>query len=383
MFVKKRDGRKQKFNKEKIITAIESAFESVDGEVSEQAIKKAKEIANYIESLNKYMDVEEIQDIVEDKLMKSTRRDVAKHYILYREERTKARENTIDKVVDGIVEQTDEYWLEENSNKDATLAPTMRDYVAGAVSTDKSMRYLLAKDIVEAHKNGIIHFHDMDYFIQPIYNCCLINLEDMLQNGTVISGTMIDKPHMFSTACTISTQIIAQVASSQYGGQSINIAHLSPFVEESRKTLRKENPDLTETQIDRLLQKDIATGVQTLQYQVVTLMTTNGQAPFITFYMNINDCEDGQQRKDLARVIEEILNQRILGVKNEKGVYVTVAFPKLIYVLDYNNTYEGSEYYYLTKLSAKCTAKRMTPDYISAKIMRELKKNDVYSCMGK
>lgn len=383
MFVKKRDGRKQKFNKEKIITAIESAFESVDGEVSEQAVKKAKEIANYIESLNKYMDVEEIQDIVEDKLMKSTRRDVAKHYILYREERTKARENTIDKVVDGIVEQTDEYWLEENSNKDATLAPTMRDYVAGAVSTDKSMRYLLAKDIVEAHKNGIIHFHDMDYFIQPIYNCCLINLEDMLQNGTVISGTMIDKPHMFSTACTISTQIIAQVASSQYGGQSVNIAHLSPFVEESRKTLRKENPDFTEAQIDRLLQKDIATGVQTLQYQVVTLMTTNGQAPFITFYMNINDCEDGQQRRDLARVIEEILNQRILGVKNEKGVYVTVAFPKLIYVLDDNNTYEGSEYYYLTKLSAKCTAKRMTPDYISAKIMRELKKNDVYSCMGK
>lgn len=382
MLVIKRDGRKQKFNSNKIINAVQSAFEKVDGEITKQATDKAKEIAKYVESLNKTMTVEEIQDIVENKLMASSRKDVAKEYILYRQERTMARENTIDKVVDGIVNQTDDYWMNENSNKDATLAVTMRDYVAGAVSTDKSKRFYLPKDVVEAHNQGIIHFHDMDYFMQPIYNCCLINLEDMLQNGTVISGTKIDKPHKFSTACTIATQAIAQVASSQYGGQSISLSHLSPFVEESRKTFRKKHPSFTEEQIEELVQEDIESGVQTIQYQVITLMTTNGQAPFITVFMDINEAEEGQPREDLALVIQEVLKQRIRGVKNEKGVYITPAFPKLIYALDENNIHENSQYYYLTELAAKCTAKRMTPDYISNKVQRQLKNGDTYTCMG-
>ena len=383
MFVTKRDGRKQKFNNEKIINAVQSAFKQIDGEITKQAIDKSKEIAKYIESLNKAMTVEEIQDIVENKLMASSRKDVAKEYILYRQERTLARENTIDKVVDGIVNQTDDYWMHENSNKDATLAVTMRDYVAGAVSTDKSKRFYLPKDVVEAHNQGIIHFHDMDYFMQPIYNCCLINLEDMLQNGTVISGTKIDKPHKFSTACTIATQAIAQVASSQYGGQSISLSHLSPFVEESRKTFRKKHPNFTEEQIEELVQEDIDSGVQTIQYQVITLMTTNGQAPFITVFMDINEAEEGKPREDLALVIQEVLKQRIRGVKNEKGVYITPAFPKLIYALDENNIYEDSQYYYLTELAAKCTAKRMTPDYISNKVQRQLKNGDTYTCINK
>ena len=382
MFVTKRDGRRQKFNADKIVNAIQSAFEKVDGEITKQATDKAKEIAKYVESLNKTMNVEKIQDIVENKLMASSRKDVAKEYILYREERNKARENTIDKVVDGIVNQTDDYCMNENSNKDATLAVTMRDYVAGAVSTDKSKRFYLPKDVVEAHNQGIIHFHDMDYFMQPIYNCCLINLEDMLQNGTVISGTKIDKPHKFSTACTIATQAIAQVASSQYGGQSISLSHLSPFVEETRKTLTKKHPSFTKEQIEELVKEDIESGVQTIQYQVITLMTTNGQAPFITVFMDINEVEDGQQKKDLALVIEAVLRQRTLGVKNEKGVYITPAFPKLIYALDENNIHEDSEYYYLTELAAKCTAKRMTPDYISNKVQRQLKNGDTYTCMG-
>ena len=382
MFVIKRDGRKQKFNCDKIINAVQSAFEQVDGEITKFAEDKAKEIAKYIESLNKAMTVEEVQDIVENKLMASSRKDVAKEYILYRQERTLARENTIDKIVDGIVNQTDDYWMHENSNKDATLAVTMRDYVAGAVSTDKSKRFYLPKDVVEAHNQGIIHFHDMDYFMQPIYNCCLINLEDMLQNGTVISGTKIDKPHKFSTACTIATQAIAQVASSQYGGQSISLSHLSPFVEESRKTFRKKHPSFTEEQIEELVQEDIDSGVQTIQYQVITLMTTNGQAPFITVFMDINEAEEGQPREDLALVIKEVLKQRIRGVKNEKGIYITPAFPKLIYALDENNIYEDSQYYYLTELAAKCTAKRMTPDYISNKVQRQLKNGDTYTCMG-
>ena len=383
MFVTKRDGRKQKFNNEKIINAVQSAFKQIDGEITKQAIDKSKEIAKYIESLNKAMTVEEIQDIVENKLMASSRKDIAKEYILYRQERTLARENTIDKVVDGIVNQTDDYWMHENSNKDATLAVTMRDYVAGAVSTDKSKRFYLPKDVVEAHNQGIIHFHDMDYFMQPIYNCCLINLEDMLQNGTVISGTKIDKPHKFSTACTIATQAIAQVASSQYGGQSISLSHLSPFVEESRKTFRKKHPNFTEEQIEELVQEDIDSGVQTIQYQVITLMTTNGQAPFITVFMDINEAEEGQPREDLALVIQEVLKQRIRGVKNEKGVYITPAFPKLIYALDENNIHENSQYYYLTELAAKCTAKRMTPDYISNKVQRQLKNGDTYTCINK
>jgi len=382
MKVIKRDRRKVEFNKQKIIEAIENAFNDIDNEVSSEAKKKSNEIASYIESLNKDFTVEEIQDIVEEKLMATKRKDVAKRYILYREERTNARENTIDKVVEEIVNRKNDYWLHENSNKNAELCTTMRDYIAGAVSTDKSKRQLLPKDIVEAHNQGIIHFHDMDYFIQTIHNCDLINLEDMLQNGTVISGTMIEKPHRFSTACNIATQIIAQVASSQYGGQSISLAHLSAFVEDTKKTIKKHHPDFSDEIIKELVKEDISNGVQILQYQIVTLMTTNGQAPFITVYMNLGEVEEGIERENLALVIEEVLNQRIKGVKNEKGVYVTVAFPKLIYTLDDYNTYKDSKYYYLTELSAKCTAKRMVPDYISAKVMRKLKGGDVYTCMG-
>lgn len=314
--------------------------------------------------------------------MSTKRKDVAKAYITYREERTAARENTIDKTVIEIVEGTNDYWAHENSNKNAELATTQRDYIAGAVSTDESKRRLLPSEVVEAHKKGLIHFHDMDYFLQPIHNCDLINLEDMLQNGTVISGTYIDKPHKFSTACNIATQIIAQVASSQYGGQSISLAHLAPFVEDTKKSLTKKHPDFSESEINELIQEDIEDGVQTLQYQIITLMTTNGQAPFITVYMNLAEVPEGPERENLAKVIAEVLKQRIKGVKNEKGIYITPAFPKLIYALDDFNAYEGSKYYWLTELAAKCTAKRMVPDYISNKVQRELKQGQTYTCMG-
>ena len=314
--------------------------------------------------------------------MSTKRKDVAKAYITYREERTAARENTIDKTVIEIVEGTNDYWAHENSNKNAELATTQRDYIAGAVSTDESERRLLPSEVVEAHKKGLIHFHDMDYFLQPIHNCDLINLEDMLQNGTVISGTYIDKPHKFSTACNIATQIIAQVASSQYGGQSISLAHLAPFVEDTKKSLTKKHPDFSESEINELVQEDIEDGVQTLQYQIITLMTTNGQAPFITVYMNLAEVPEGPERENLAKVIAEVLKQRIKGVKNEKGIYITPAFPKLIYALDDFNAYEESKYYWLTELAAKCTAKRMVPDYISNKVQRELKQGQTYTCMG-
>lgn len=314
--------------------------------------------------------------------MATKRKDVARAYITYREERTAARENTIDKTVIEIVEGTNDYWAHENSNKNAELATTQRDYIAGAVSTDESERRLLPSEVVEAHKKGLIHFHDMDYFLQPIHNCDLINLEDMLQNGTVISGTYIDKPHKFSTACNIATQIIAQVASSQYGGQSISLAHLAPFVEDTKKSLTKKHPDFSESEINELIQEDIEDGVQTLQYQIITLMTTNGQAPFITVYMNLAEVPEGPERENLAKVIAEVLKQRIKGVKNEKGIYITPAFPKLIYALDNFNAYEGSKYYWLTELAAKCTAKRMVPDYISNKVQRELKQGQTYTCMG-
>ena len=314
--------------------------------------------------------------------MTTKRKDVARAYITYREERTAARENTIDKTVIEIVEGTNDYWAHENSNKNAELATTQRDYIAGAVSIDESERRLLPSEVVEAHKKGLIHFHDMDYFLQPIHNCDLINLEDMLQNGTVISGTYIDKPHKFSTACNIATQIIAQVASSQYGGQSISLAHLAPFVEDTKKSLTKKHPDFSESEINELVQEDIEDGVQTLQYQIITLMTTNGQAPFITVYMNLAEVPEGPERENLAKVIAEVLKQRIKGVKNEKGIYITPAFPKLIYALDDFNAYEGSKYYWLTELAAKCTAKRMVPDYISNKVQRELKQGQTYTCMG-
>ena len=379
----KRDGRKVEFDKNKIIKAMESAYKEIRKEEGlDSFLDFAKEVADDIERKGVDYSVEEIQDIVENKLMASRYKDIAKAYIIYRNKRTNARENTIDKTIDGIIERNDPYWVTENSNKNAMLETTVRDYLAGAVSTDKAKRHLLPSDIVEAHNKGIIHFHDMDYFIQHIYNCCLINLEDMLQNGTVISGTYIDKPHKFSTACNIATQIIAQVASSQYGGQTISLAHLSPFVEETRNTIRKKHPEYSEAMVEELTMDDIKAGVQTIQYQVVTLMTTNGQAPFITVYMNLDEIEEGKGREDLALVIEETLRQRILGVKNEKGVYVTPAFPKLIYALDEINIHEDSKYFYLTELAAKCTAKRMVPDYESNKIMRGLKNGDAYPVMG-
>lgn len=383
-YVIKRDGRKVSFNPEKIKTAILKAFKEVDGEISNYALEKADNIASYIEnlSLTKELSIEDIQDLVEKGLMATKRKDVAKAYVIFRNNRNMARKNTIDDTIDEIIGKTNDYWLHENSNKDAELSTTQRDYIAGEVSTDASRRRLLPKDVIAAHDNGEIHFHDMDYFLQKIYNCCLINIEDMLQNGTVISKTKIDKPHKFSTACNITTQIIAQVASSQYGGQSISLAHLAPFVDESRKTFKRKYPKFSDEDIELMVQNDIESGVQTIQYQILTLMTTNGQTPFITVYMNLAEVEEGQLREDLAMIIQEVLKQRIKGVKNEKGVYITPAFPKLIYALDDINIYPNSKYFYLTQLSAECTAKRMVPDYISNKIERELKNGAIYPCMG-
>lgn len=393
MKVIKRNGIEVDFDPDKIIKAISSANEEVPigsrlrGDEIEEMVDGITETTKI---MRRAVSVEEIQDTVESRLMRSRSPEVARKYIRYRYDREKARKgNTTDDAVLTLIECDNEEVKQENSNKNPTIIPTQRDYMAGEVSKDLSRRKILPKEIVEAHDAGIIHFHDMDYFAQHSHNCDLVNLEDMLQNGTVISGTMIDKPHTFSTACNIATQIIAQVASSQYGGQSITLAHLAPFVEESRKKFNKDNADLLgfmskenyDAHIETLVREDIRRGVQTIQYQVVTLMTTNGQAPFITVYMNINEVPDGQIRKDLAVIIEEVLTQRIQGVKNEVGEWITPAFPKLIYLLDENNAKPGAEYYYLTELSAKCTAKRLVPDYISAKVMRELK-GDVYTCMG-
>lgn len=404
----KRDGRKVSFDKNKIKLAILKAFLEVDGEETPYAKEKAREIANYVESLNKDLSVEEIQDIVVNKLMASSRKDVATKYIEYRYKRKLVREsNTTDKNILELISGTSDYWNNENSNKNATLVTTQRDYMAGIVSEDISKRFLLPPDVVQAHEEGIIHFHDIDYFGQrALHNCDLVNLEDMLQNGTVISGVMIEKPHSFSTACNIATQIIAQVASSQYGGQSISLAQLAPFVDISRKKIRAE----VENEVDLMLssisddsgfkyketvdkiteqrvREEVKRGVQTIQYQVVTLMTTNGQAPFITVFMYLNEVQDEQTKNDLAMIIEEVLKQRYQGVKNEKGIWVTPAFPKLIYVLEEDNVYENSKYFYLTKLAAKCTAKRLVPDYISEKIMKQLKidpngDGQCYTCMG-
>lgn len=387
--VVKRDGREVSFDKIKIETAMYKSFlgtEDRDSYNEDDFKNYAKSVAEDIEkssnSSEDKLSVEDIQDIVERKLMASKYKNVAKSYILYRDKRTRARKNTIDDTVSEIVDGVNAYWNDENSNKNSKTVTTQRDYIAGEVSTDQSKRLLLPEDVVEAHDEGILHFHDMDYFLQREHNCCLINLNDMLQNGTEISGVHIDKPHRFSTACTIATQIIAQVASSQYGGQSISLAHLSPFVEETRKDLIKNLPGISDELLDLMVKRDIQEGVQTIQYQVITLQTTNGQAPFITVYMNINEVPEGRGRRDLADVIEEMLKQRYKGVKNQKGVWITPAFPKLIYALDDNNTYEGSEYFYLTKLAAKCTAKRMVPDYISNKIERQLKNGDTYTPMG-
>lgn len=393
MKVIKRNGVEVDFTPEKIKNAISSANEEVDvkDRLSDREIDEIVTcITETTKIIGRAVSVEEIQDTVESRLMRSRSPEVARKYIRYRYDREKARKgNTTDDTILTLIECDNEEIKQENSNKNSTIIPTQRDYMAGEVSKDLSRRKILSKEIIEAHDAGIIHFHDMDYFAQHSHNCDLVNLEDMLENGTVISDTMIEKPHTFSTACNIATQIIAQVASSQYGGQSITLAHLAPFVEESRKKFSRDNADLQgfmskenyDAHIETLVREDIRRGVQTIQYQVVTLMTTNGQAPFITVFMNINEVQDGQIRKDLAVIIEEVLTQRIQGVKNEVGEWITPAFPKLIYLLDENNAKPGAEYYYLTELSAKCTAKRLVPDYISAKVMRELK-GDVYTCMG-
>ena len=393
MKVIKRNGVEVDFTPEKIKNAISSANEEVD--VKDQLFNQEIEeivtgITETIKSMSRAVSVEEIQDTVESRLMRSRSPEVARKYIRYRYDREKIRnKNTTDDAILTLIECENEDVKQENSNKNPTIISTQRDYMAGEVSKDLTRRVFLPKKIVEAHDAGIIHFHDMDYFAQHSHNCDLVNLEDMLQNGTVISGTLIEKPHTFSTACNIATQIIAQVASSQYGGQSITLAHLAPFVQSSREKFKAEYRNMLNYLsveewnefIETLVHKDIVKGVQTIQYQVVTLMTTNGQAPFITIFMDINEVPEGVLRDDLAEIIHEVLKQRIQGVKNEVGEWITPAFPKLIYCLDENNVKPGSKYYYLTELSAKCTAKRMVPDYISAKIMRELK-GDVYTCMG-
>ncbi len=381
MKIIKRSGREVDFDASKIITAITKANESV---VSSERMTpiQIKRIAEDVEmacmNVNRALSVEEIQDMVEDQIMNQRAFSVARSYITYRYTRALIRKsNTTDEQILSLIECNNEEVKQENSNKNPTVNSVQRDYMAGEVSKDITKRLLLPKDIVEAHEQGIIHFHDADYFAQHMHNCDLVNLEDMLQNGTVISGTLIEKPHSFSTACNIATQIIAQVASCQYGGQSISLTHLAPFVEISRQKIRsmvkeeyaEAGVTLDGNQIDTIAEKrlleEIRKGVQMIQYQVVTLMTTNGQAPFVTVFMYLNEAKDERTKADLALIIEEVLQQRVQGVKNEKGVWITPAFPKLIYVLEEQNIHNDSPYYYLTELAAKCTAKRMVPDYIS------------------
>ena len=397
MNVIKRNGTEVIFDLAKIIAAITKANDSVE-ENARMTPMQIQRIAEFVElsclKMNRSPSVEEIQDLVEYQIMAHGAYEVAKNYVTYRYTRSLVRRsNTTDEKILSLIECCNEEAKQENSNKNPVVNSTQRDYMAGEVSRDLSERLLLPPDIVEAHKEGIIHFHDSDYYAQHMHNCDLVNLEDMLQNGTVITGTLIERPHSFSTACNIATQIIAQVASNQYGGQSISLAHLAPFVDVSRKKIRKiveqematlgiqpseeKIRDLVETR----LRDEVRRGVQTIQYQVLTLLTTNGQAPFVTVFMYLGEAKNDQERKDLALIIEETLEQRYQGVKNEDGVWITPAFPKLIYVLEEDNIHEDSPYYYLTKLAAKCTARRMVPDYISAKKMLELK-GDVYTCMG-
>ena len=397
MKVIKRNGTEVVFDIEKIIAAITKANDSVE-ESARMTPMQIRRIAEFVElsclKMNRSPSVEEIQDLVEYQIMAHGAYEVAKNYVTYRYTRSLVRRsNTTDEKILSLIECCNEEAKQENSNKNPVVNSTQRDYMAGEVSRDLSERLLLPPDIVEAHKEGIIHFHDSDYYAQHMHNCDLVNLEDMLQNGTVITGTLIERPHSFSTACNIATQIIAQVASNQYGGQSISLAHLAPFVDVSRKKIRKivEQEMVTlgidpgEEKISQLvedrLRDEVRRGVQTIQYQVLTLLTTNGQAPFVTVFMYLGEAKSEQERKDLALIIEETLEQRYQGVKNEDGVWITPAFPKLIYVLEEDNIHEDSPYYYLTKLAAKCTARRMVPDYISAKKMQELK-GDVYTCMG-
>ena len=394
--VTKRDGHVVEFNLYKIISAIEKANNSVDEKyrLTQSAIIAISRSVSKKCSKHESISVEEIQDTVECALMKYGAYNVAKNYVKYRYTRSLIRQsNTTDESILKLVNLNNQDANDENSNKNPIINSTQRDYIAGYVSRDITDRILLPKEISEAHKKGIIHFHDSDYFINHSHNCELVNLEDMLQNGTVISGTMIEKPHSFSTACNITTQIIAQVASNQYGGQSISLTHLAPFVDVSRKKIRQDvinelndnKFEYTDHQVDSItesrLKSEVRKGIQTIQYQVVTLLTTNGQTPFITVYMYLGEAKDEQTKSDLALIIEETLKQRIIGVKNEKGVWITPAFPKLIYVLEEDNISENSKYWYLTKLAAECTAKRMVPDYISEKIMLQYK-GDVYPCMG-
>jgi len=403
MKVIKRSGEEMDFDISRIEQAIRKANNAVDYKdaMSEGRIKLiAEEVAGVCSARDRAMTVEEIQDVVENKIMEMGSHEIAKRYIVYRYRRELARKaNTTDGAILSLIECNNEDVKQENSNKNPTINSVQRDYMAGEVSKDVSARLLLPPDVVQAHREGIIHFHDMDYYAQHMHNCDLVNLEDMLQNGTVISETMIEKPKSFSTACNIATQIIAQVASNQYGGQSISLTHLAPFVDVSRQAIRRELADECKTAgvsmaqdkfdaiVERRVRKEVEKGVQTIQYQVVTLMTTNGQAPFVTVYMYLGEARDEREKKDLAMIIEEVLNERIKGVKNEQGVFITPAFPKLIYVLEEQNVREDAPYWYLTELAAKCTAKRMVPDYISAKKMLEYKvdKNgngNVYTCMG-
>ena len=397
MKVLKRNGAEVSFDIDKIAAAITKANESVN-EDERMTATQIDRIAESVEfscvKMNRSPSVEEIQDLVEYQIMAHGAYEVAKSYITYRYTRSLVRQsNTTDEKIMSLIECNNEEAKQENSNKNPIVNSTQRDYMAGEVSKDLTERILLPQEIVDAHNQGILHFHDADYFAQHMHNCDLVNLEDMLQNGTVITGTLIERPHSFSTACNIATQIIAQVASNQYGGQSITLAHLAPFVDVSRQKFRKIvenemaalNIDVSEEKLSELVElrvkDEIKRGVQTIQYQVVTLLTTNGQAPFITVFMYLNEAKNEREKADLALIIEEMLKQRIEGVKNEKGVYVTPAFPKLIYTLEEDNITEDSKYWYLTKLAAKCTAKRMVPDYISEKKMLELK-GDVYTCMG-
>ena len=397
MKIIKRNGSEETFNAGKIAIAVTKANSAVERQ--ELTPEQIAEIADYIDykcaKLNRSASVEEVQDMVENQIMAMGAFEVARRYVRYRYSRSLIRKaNTTDDRILTLLECNNEEVMEENSNKDPVVNSVQRDYMAGEVSKDITKRLLLPEDIIEADKEGIIHFHDADYYAQHMHNCDLVNLEDMLQNGTVISETLIEKPHSFSTACNIATQIIAQVASNQYGGQSISLTHLAPFVQVSRDKIRKEvleeieslGMTVSEEDITRITEKrlhdEIKKGVQTIQYQIITLMTTNGQAPFLTIFMYLNEAKDEQEKKDLALIIEEMLRQRYQGVKNEDGVWITPAFPKLIYALEEDNIMEGSRFYYLTELAAKCTAKRMVPDYISERMMKELKEGNCFPVMG-
>ena len=394
----KRNGKEVKFDIYKIIHAMEKANKEVAPvyQMNEYQIQAAAEtVAKKIQASSHAVNVEDIQDMVETAIMEMRAYEVAQKYVRYRYKREMARKaNSTDEDILALIDQANEELKQENSNKNPVINSTQRDYMAGEVSKDLTKRLLLPEDIVKAHEEGVIHFHDSDYYAQKEHNCDLINLEDMLQNGTVISETMIEKPHSFFTACNVTTQIVAQVASNQYGGQSFTLSHLAPFVDISRQKIweaviaeRKEtgesmDEDIISKIVNRRLREEIKSGIQTIQYQLITLMTCNGQAPFVTMFMYLDEVPEGKTREDLALIIEEVLRQRMQGVKNEKGVWITPAFPKLIYVLDEDNISEDAPYYHLTKLAAQCTAKRMVPDYISAKIMREYKGGDVYPCMG-